>query len=285
MAAVRTRGSASWPTRNRRLRLIRTIATAASSTPTRIDPAASGTGDPVSWWAARPAAAMSRPASAAESSANTARRVGSEVARTCSMRSRSSDSASGLACRTDCRKETPSRTKETASTTYPTAKWLGRLGRDEFLDAVRRRTPRRRPRTVRARRTATRHKPPGRDRTGARGRAAGETAGWRSAGRPRCQCPPRNAPPRPAATPTRSARRRPTSPPRSSTLTPKATRTVVRLSDPPESFGSRHRPEQVMGSAAGSRGGGGWRSLLVVLPVRHQPVLTHPPLTREARVT
>ncbi len=41
----------------------------------------------------------------------------------CSMRSRCIDWASGLACRTDCRKEIASRTNETASTTYPTTKW------------------------------------------------------------------------------------------------------------------------------------------------------------------
>ena len=71
---------------------------------------------------------MTRPIRAAESSANTARRVGSEVASTCSIRSRCSDSASGLACRTDCRNEIPSRTNETASTTYPTTKWLAGSG-------------------------------------------------------------------------------------------------------------------------------------------------------------
>ena len=64
---------------------------------------------------------MTRPVKAAESSANTARRVGSEVTITCSSRSRCNDSASDLACRADCRNEIPSRTKDTASTTYPTA--------------------------------------------------------------------------------------------------------------------------------------------------------------------
>ena len=128
MAAARTRESASWPIRNRRLRLIKSIATTASSAPTRIDPIASGTGEPVSSWAPRPAAAMSTPASAAESSANTARRVGSEVTRTCSMRSRCIAWASGLACRNDCRKEIASSTKETASTTYPTMKSLAGSG-------------------------------------------------------------------------------------------------------------------------------------------------------------
>src|SRR5262252_6849044 len=65
---------------------------------------------------------MTKPVKAAESSANTARSVGSEVAITCSIRSRCNDSASDLACRTDWRNEIPSRTKDTASTTYPTRK-------------------------------------------------------------------------------------------------------------------------------------------------------------------
>ncbi len=123
MAALRTRGSASWPTRNRRLRLIKMTATTASSTPIRIDPTASGTGLSVNWWRPSPAAAMTRPIRAAESSANTARRVGSEVAMMCSRRSRCNSSASGLACRIDCEKETASRTNEMASTMYPMAKF------------------------------------------------------------------------------------------------------------------------------------------------------------------
>ena len=44
------------------------------------------------------------------------------------MRSRSNDSASCLTCRTDCNNETPSRTNETASTTYPTTKSLAGSG-------------------------------------------------------------------------------------------------------------------------------------------------------------
>jgi len=128
IAAARTWGSASWPTRNRRLRLIKTTATTASSTPIRIDPTASGTGEPVSWWMPSPAAAMTTPTRAAESSANTARSVGSEVASTWSMRSRCIDSASGLACRTDRRNEVPSRTNETASTMYPMTKSLAFSG-------------------------------------------------------------------------------------------------------------------------------------------------------------
>ena len=80
---------------------------------------------------------MTKPIRAAESSANTARSVGSEVTSTYSIRSRCTDSASGLAWRTDCRNEIPSRTNDTASTTYPTAKWLGRLRVNELVDAVR----------------------------------------------------------------------------------------------------------------------------------------------------
>ncbi len=71
---------------------------------------------------------MIKPIRAAESSANTARRVGSEVASTCSIRSRCTDSASGLAWRTDCRNEIPSNTNDTPSTMYPTAKWLAGSG-------------------------------------------------------------------------------------------------------------------------------------------------------------
>jgi hypothetical protein len=122
MAADRTRGSASSPTRNRRLRLIRTIATTPSSTPTPIDATASGVAEPVSWCRPSPAAAMTRPVRAAESSANTARRVGSEVASTCSITSRWNVAASPLACRTDCRNEVPSSRKDAASTMYPMTK-------------------------------------------------------------------------------------------------------------------------------------------------------------------
>ena len=50
-----------------------------SSRPTRIEPIASGTGDPVSWCSPMPAKAIRMPMSAAASSANTARRVGLEV--------------------------------------------------------------------------------------------------------------------------------------------------------------------------------------------------------------
>ena len=96
--------------------------------PIRMDPTASGTEEPVHSWAARPAVAMISPARAATSSANTARSVGSEVASTCSMRSRCSDVASFLACRADCRKEIASRTNEIASTIYPTMKSVAGSG-------------------------------------------------------------------------------------------------------------------------------------------------------------
>ncbi len=122
MAAERTRGSASSPTRNCRLRLIRTTATTPSSAPTPIDATASGVAEPVSWCRPSPPPAMTRPVRAAASSANTARRVGSEVASTCSIRSRWNESASPLACRTDCRNEVPSSRNDTASTMYPKTK-------------------------------------------------------------------------------------------------------------------------------------------------------------------
>ena len=60
---------------------------------------------------------MARPMSAAESSAKTARSVGSLVAMTAPIRSRSINSAVGLACRTERKNEIPSSTNETASTT------------------------------------------------------------------------------------------------------------------------------------------------------------------------
>jgi len=116
-AAARTRPSASSPTRNCRFRLIRAMAITASKRPIRIDPTASGVTEPVTWCAARPIAAMTRPINAAESSANTALRVGSDVAMTCSIRSRSSACATGFAWWIDLAREMPSSTKEIARTT------------------------------------------------------------------------------------------------------------------------------------------------------------------------
>jgi hypothetical protein len=115
-AAARIRGASS-PIRNSRFRSMRTVATAASRTPTRMDSMASGVAEPVSWWAPSPTAAIARPMSAAESSANTARSVGSLVAMTAPMRSRSINFAVGLAWRTDRRNKIPSSANETASTT------------------------------------------------------------------------------------------------------------------------------------------------------------------------
>ena len=60
-------------------RRIRKIATTASSSPTAIEPAASNSWRPVSWCSPIPEPASSSPTSAAESSKNTARSVGSDV--------------------------------------------------------------------------------------------------------------------------------------------------------------------------------------------------------------
>ena len=85
-----------------------------------------------------------------------------------------------------------------------------RLGVDVAQHEAGVRWPRRR--TGRARRTATRRRPPGRARTGARGRAAAGTAGWRSAGRFRYRRLPTNVPPRPVATQIQWRWQRPTWP-------------------------------------------------------------------------
>ena len=85
-----------------------------------------------------------------------------------------------------------------------------RLGVDVAQHEAGVRWPRRR--TGRARRTATRRRPPGRARTGARGRAAAGTAGWRSAGRSRYRRLPTNVPPRPVATQIQWRWQRPTWP-------------------------------------------------------------------------
>ena len=68
-----------------------------------------------------PANAMTRPMSAAESSANTARSVGLEVLRMCSTVLVPRSLASLCAWRYDWRKETPSKTNDTASTPYAIA--------------------------------------------------------------------------------------------------------------------------------------------------------------------
>ena len=141
-ASLQRAGPPPAPTRNRRLRSMSTIATTASSTPTRIDPIASGTGDPVTWCSPMPAVAMRMPTSAAASSKNTARTVGSEVSRTWSSRSRSCVAAARFACRDACRNEIPSSTNDTASTTYATMKSPAGSGLRQLRDAVRDRHPR-----------------------------------------------------------------------------------------------------------------------------------------------
>ena len=64
------------------MRLISTTAITASSTPTAMEPMASGVGEPVIWCRKMPVKAISRPISAAASSKKTARRVGLEVVST-----------------------------------------------------------------------------------------------------------------------------------------------------------------------------------------------------------
>ena len=90
--------------------------------------------------------------------------------------------------------------------------------------------------------------------SGCAGQAGGGTAGWRSAGRSRCRRPPTNAPPRPpvdadpvttAATDFATATR---------TLAPKATSTVMTLSDPLASSAPGHGAEQIVGSVCGLLG-------------------------------
>ncbi len=63
------------------LRPMRNSATPPSKTPTRIEPIASQTAFPVSWWARMPQAAITMPISAERSSANTARSIGFDVTR------------------------------------------------------------------------------------------------------------------------------------------------------------------------------------------------------------
>ena len=94
-----------------------TTATTASSTPTRIEPTASGTGEPVTWCSAMPTVAMRMPTSAAASSKNTARTVGSDVSSTCSSTSRSCRAAARFTWRDACTNEIPSSTAETPRTT------------------------------------------------------------------------------------------------------------------------------------------------------------------------
>ena len=117
-AASSSIGDASMPTRNRRLRSISTTATTASSTPTRIEPIASGVGEPVIWCSATPPPAMRMPISAAASSANTALNVGSDVCSAWSSRSRSIDCASRPTCRNAWANDTPSSTNAMPSTAY-----------------------------------------------------------------------------------------------------------------------------------------------------------------------
>ncbi|CPU65572.1 Uncharacterised protein [Mycobacteroides abscessus] len=93
-----------------------TTDTTARTRPTTIDPTASGTGDPVSWWARTPPNATTRPISAAASSAYTARSVGSDVTSTWCRVSRSAACASARACRRARRNDTPSSTNARART-------------------------------------------------------------------------------------------------------------------------------------------------------------------------
>ena len=80
--------AAGSPTRNRRLRSMSTTATTPKRMPTRMDPIASQTPSPVSWWRPIPSVASAMPTNAAASSANTARLVGSDVSSTWPRRSR-----------------------------------------------------------------------------------------------------------------------------------------------------------------------------------------------------
>ena len=118
------------------MRLISTTATTASSTPTRIDPIASGVAEPVSWCAARPAAAIDQPDQRGgvlgehgpQGGVGRRQHVLDEVPYAAL--------ASARACRTDCRNENPSSTNDTASTTYPMTKSLAGSGSTSSLDAV-----------------------------------------------------------------------------------------------------------------------------------------------------
>jgi hypothetical protein len=74
-AAAQIIGSTASPTRKHRLRSIRTTEVTASSSPTSIDPTASGTDEPVTWCRATPAEAA-----AGVSRAMVARRIAEVLA-------------------------------------------------------------------------------------------------------------------------------------------------------------------------------------------------------------